>query len=129
MSDNLTTIYQSIRQLHEEGGMGNFVIFIADEDKNYYVQATGEKEGDTIYTEAVSNNSLRDPFKLNAIQINHLKSIGWTDPKDGEGNFYKNWSIHSDSDREQIATFLLKTLKDVYQFADYDELATNVVLE
>ncbi len=129
MQDHLTAIYQSIKQLHESGGMGNFVTFVADEEKNYYVQATGEKEGDTIYTEAVSNNALSPAYRLNEIKLTHLKSLGWIEPKNEDGNFYKDWSINSDSDRKQVANFLLKTLEEVYNFTDNDALSANVVLE
>lgn len=129
MSDHLTSIYECIEQLHKKGGMGNFVTFIADEEKNYYVQATGEKEGDTIYTEAVSNNSLSPSVRLSESKISHLKSLGWAEPENGEGNFYKNWTIQSDTDRRQVARFLLQTLEEVYDLFGNDSLAANLVLE
>lgn len=129
MTDHVKNIYEAILRLHNEGGMGNFVTFIADEEKNYYVQVTGEKEGDTLYTEAVSNNSLSPSFQLNESKINILKSIGWLEPKGGEGNFYKDWSISRDEDRRKVAEFLFKTLEDVYGLSANDELAADLALE
>ncbi len=129
MTDHVTNIYEAILRLHNEGGMGNFVTFIADEEKNYYVQVTGEKEGDTLYTEAVSNNSLSPAFRLNESKINLLKSIGWLEPKYGEGNFYKDWSIRRDEDRRKVAEFLFRTLEEVYELSTNDELAMDIALE
>jgi hypothetical protein len=129
MTDHVTNIYEALLRLHNEGGMGNFVTFIADEEKNYYVQATGEKEGDTIYTEAVSNNSLNLEFRLNDTKINLLKRIGWLEPKGGEGNFYKDWSITWDDDRKKVAEFLFRTLEEVYGLSANDELAADIALE
>lgn len=129
MRDHLTTIYQSIQGLNHKGGAGNFAIFIADNDKNYYVQVVGEKGGTDLYTEAVSNNSISKDFKLSDSQIGQLKSMGWLDSKNGKGNYYQNWSISSDSDRMKVANFLLQTLTDIYSLSANEKLETNVVLE
>ncbi|MBK8396691.1 MAG: hypothetical protein IPL26_15835 [Leptospiraceae bacterium] len=129
MKDHLTTIFQTILQMHTEGGFKNFATFISNDEKNYYVQITGEKEGDSIYAEAVSNQSLKSPNQLNTNQINLLLRMGWLEPKGGEGNFYRTWSIAWDEDRKVVAEFLLQTLREVYGLFEGDELIVEIALE
>jgi hypothetical protein len=128
MTDQLTTIYEALIRLHNEGGTGNFVVFTAHDEKNYYVQVAGEKEGDSLFVEAVGNKSLTTQFRLNEIKINHLMQLGWTGSGEDE-NFNKTISINSDVDRRNVAEFLYKSLHEVYGLSVTDEMTVNLSLE
>jgi hypothetical protein len=130
MIDHLTTLYEALRQLHAEGGHGNFVIFTAEHIESYYVQVAGSKGGDRLYAEAVSNDFLRPEFALTEDQIAHMRRLGWQLPQPGEeGNFFREWQAASDGDRLGVARFLLQTLTEVYGVPDDEPLDVNLVLE
>ena len=79
--DNVKKVETTLRLLTEDGGRGNFAIFLADSKKNYYVQCAGERGKTTLHCEAVSNESLKPPFKLGETQIQQLLSLGMEPPQ------------------------------------------------
>lgn len=129
MNDHLDSINQSLRRLHSEGEAGNFVIYKVSEEKNYYIQASGEKGGDTLYVEAVSNNYLAPKFQLDQNKENQLRNLGWIRPEKSEGNFYREMVVKSDQDRQGVADFLFKTLEQVYELSINTDLNIELVLE
>ena len=129
MSDHLTTIYEALRQLHSEGGHGNFVIFTAEHIESYYVQVTGSKDDTRLYAEAVSNDFLRPEFALTEQQIAQMQRLGWQLPERGEGNFCREWYTHLEADRLNVARFLLQTLTEVYGVPEDEPFDVNLVLE
>ena len=126
MNDHLDSISQSLNRLHREGEAG---IYKVSEEKKYYIQASGEKGGDTLYVEAVSNNFLAPKFQLDQNKESQLRSLGWIPPEKSEGNFYRELVVKSDQDRKEVADFLFKTLKQVYDLSMNTDLNIELVLE
>ncbi len=122
MESDLATIVTSLRQIQTEGDdiASNFVILIADNEKNYYIQfATGHDEtplgGDaaSLYSEAVGNEVLRPEFALSPEQIARLQSLGWK-PAPATPNFYRTWKAADDNDRRLIAQEVMRAFTEVY---------------
>lgn len=129
MEDHATTIYQTLLRVYNEGGPDSFAVFIADEEKNYYIQVAGEKEGDSLYAEAVSNAFLSPNFQIDDAKVKQLQEMGWDIPTTNEENFSKTWSINSDTDRRNVSNFLLKTLNQTYNLSANKTLTVNLSLE
>jgi hypothetical protein len=129
MKDNLKTIINSLKRIQKEGGAGNFVIFTADANKNYYIQFAGEAGSSKLYAEAVSNNYLPPQFRLGEKQIIQLQSIGWNTPPPDGVNFYREWHAKTDEDRLIIAQEIMHTFVEVYGLNPNQSLNVELVLD
>ena len=131
--ENLTVqlIAHNLKRIQSEGGDSNFVIFIANQDANYYIQVAGQNGDSNLYIEAVNNDYISRQYKLEAAALSKLKELGWADlDPDGSGNYYQNWQVNSDEVRLQIAVNLMNTFMEVYGFdSNYEELEVNLNLE
>ena len=134
MEENLRIIVSSIRQIQEEGGNMNFVIFHAHKEKNYYIQIAAGYGNPVLYVEAVGNDVLSLENRLNNDKISILKSNGWN-PPGGEfttENFYRDdydWVALDDEDRLIIAKEILHTFIEVYGFSSNQKIDVEVTLE
>ena len=87
-------IISALRRLTEEGGGHNFIIVIADETKNYYVQFGTCCGSAVIYGEAVSDRYLSPPFTLTRAPRAALLSLGWSPPTRRKyPNFWRHWPV------------------------------------
>ena len=125
MKDNLKTIVNSLRHIQTEGGIGNFVVFIADANKNYFIQFAGEAGSSELHAEAVSNNFLSPEFRLSERQVIQLQSMGWTPPD--EVNFYREWQAKTDEDRLVIAQETMDSFVKVYGLNPNQPLTVEMV--
>ena len=115
--DNLKTITASLKRLQTEGGEGGYVIFVANEKKNYYVQFSGSRSTRLLDAEAVSNKFLKPEYSLRQEQIAKLISMGWKPPSvgsKGSPNYFRDWKSTNDEERLTIGQAVLRTLIDVY---------------
>jgi hypothetical protein len=126
MEENLANIVAALRQIQDDGGDGNFVLFTADPLKNYYIQFVGELGHDSLFGEAVSNEFLERPYRLTAAQENRLRALGW---QDSEGNFYQEWFASDDEDRQEIAQLIMQTFAEVYNISPAQPVEIIVNLE
>jgi len=123
-------IVSALRRLTEEGGSDNFVIFVADAAKNYFVQFLSYRGNTTIYGEAVSNRFLSSPFLLSAEQDAWLARLGWNPPAGEQPpNFHRYWRVADDRDRQVVAEAALATLKIVYGWRGDRPLEVELYLE
>lgn len=126
MEQNLEQIADALRQIQEDGGDSNFVVFTADAAKNYYIQFVGELAHDSLFGEAVSNEFLEPPFTLTLSQEARLRELGW---QAGEGNFYQEWFASNDEERQEIAQLVMQTFIEVYDISPTQPLEIIVNLE
>ena len=111
----LDTLAENLRRLTEEGGGHNYVILVADEAKNYFVQFGTSCGSAVIYGEAVGDRYLHPPFTLTRAQRKSLLSLGWHPPTRRKyPNFWRHWPVITAPDRSAIADVALATLKAVY---------------
>jgi len=126
--DNTTVIMNALLEIQERGGQGNFVIFMSDEEKNYFIQFAAKRGDKTLYGEAVSNVYLEPKYALDANQIERLKVIGWQYESEGS-NLYKYWEANNDDERLNIAQAVIQTFIEVYGMSPLQQITVNVVLE
>lgn len=126
MEENLNNIVAALRQIQDDGGDGNFVVFTADPAKNYYIQFVGELGHDDLFGEAVSNEFLERPYQLTPMQENKLRDLGW---QAGEGNFFQEWVASDDDERREIAQVIIQTFVDVYHMPPKQPIEVVVNLE
>ena len=126
MEENLANIVAALRQIQDDGGDGNFVVFTADPAKNYYIQFVGELGHDDLFGEAVSNEFLERPYRLTPAQEKRLRDLGW---QEGEGNFYQEWFASNDEDRQEIAQLVMQTFVEVYNISPAQPVDIVVNLE
>ena len=126
MEQNLERIAAALRQIQEDGGDGNFVVFTADPLKNYYIQFVGELAQDSLFGEAVSNKFLEPPYSLSIAQETRLRALGW---QAGEDNFYQEWFASNDEERQKIAQLVMQTFIDVYDISPTQPIEIIVNLE
>jgi hypothetical protein len=126
MDNNLEQIVAALRQIQDDGGDSNFVVFTADPLKNYYIQFVGELAHDSLFGEAVSNEFLEPPHTLTAAQEARLRELGW---KVGEGNFYQEWFASDDEERQEVAETVMQTFVDVYHISPTQPIEIIVNLE
>jgi len=123
-------IVSALRRLTGEGGSDNFVIFVADAAKNYFVQFLSYRGNTTIYGEAVSNKFLISPFLLSAEQEAWLARLGWSPPAGEQPpNFHRYWHVVDDRDRRAVAEMALATLEIVYGWRGDRPLEVELYLE
>ena len=126
MEENLIKIVAALRTIQDDGGDGNFVVFTADPDKNYYIQFVGELAHDSLFGEAVSNEFLELPYHLTPTQENKLRDLGW---QAGEGNFFQEWFASEDEDRQEIAQLVMQTFAEVYNISAKQPIEVVINLE
>jgi hypothetical protein len=124
---NVSMIAKALGRLQAEGGNNNFVIFIADADRNYYIQFTGARGQGELYAEAVSNQFLEPANALTDDQMARLESLGWI--RQEGNNYYRNWTAASDSERLAIAQEVVQTFVEVYGIGADDPIQTELTLE
>jgi len=126
MDENLDRIVTSLRRIQTEGdSASNFVIFIADAEKNYYIQFTSASDASALYAEAVGNNFLARECALNSGQIAHLQCLGWNLPTDSP-NFFREWVATDDDDRLLIAREVMRTFSEVYRISPDRPIAVEL---
>lgn len=115
INDNGLAISELLKQMQAHGSHAeNFIIFIADEKKDYYIQATPHS-GDPswLHTEAVGNENLDHEYELQPAQVEQMQRLGWKkDPH--YPNFVRVWPATSDGERRFIARIIKQTFVKVY---------------
>ena len=130
MKDNTSKIASALRRLQTEGDSGNFVVFHANRNRNYYVQFAGERGGNVLVGEAVSNRYLEPGSYLTPALRERLIMLGWTGPaRSVSENYHREWRVHTPLDRTGIAQDILQTLKGVYGFDEASDLDIDLVLQ
>lgn len=132
MEDKLSLIESALQRLQTEGGKDNFCIFTASIRKNYYIQFRGHRDDPMIWGEAVSNEFLASEFALSEAQMAKLQELGWNRPSygpDASPNFYQDWEITSDEERQALARLILHTLQEVYGLLPEQPLVIDLALE
>ena len=124
---NREMIADALRRIQEEGGENNFVIFTADQERNYYIQFAIGRGQTTFLAEAVSNQFLSPEHALSNEQIARLESMGW-DHQEGS-NYCRYWEASSDEERSDIAQEVMRTFIEVYGISPNDPIETKLVLE
>jgi hypothetical protein len=125
----LKTIVTSLRRIQEEGGQGNFVVFIADAHKDYYIQFAAEAGETELYGEAVGNENLNPQHALDESQIMHLQSLGWDISPGDAGNHSQVWQVTTDKERQRIAETVVQTFIGVYGIHPDETMEVNLVLQ
>lgn len=132
MEDKLSLIESALQRLQTEGGKDNFCIFTANIKKNYYIQFRGHRDRPAIRGEAVSNEFLAPKFALSEAQMAKLQALGWNRPssdRDASPNFYQDWEITNDEERQALARLILRILQEVYGLLPKQPLVINLALE
>jgi hypothetical protein len=123
-------VSEALQSLTHEGGEGNFLILHADRVRNYYVQVAGERDGDWLHAEAVSNAFLAESDRLTEAQMATLVSRGWHPPGAADSPHYSiAWGLENDDDFPALAEVLLAVLTDVYGWSPDRELEIEIHLE
>lgn len=134
--ENLSTITENLRRIQTEGEniSGNVAIFIADEERNYYIQfAAGRDDmpfgraATSLYAEAVGNEVLLPEHALDADQVSRLEALGWNPPRHSP-NFYRTWTAASDEERKVIGELVLKTFSEVYGISLEQPVVVEVMI-
>ena len=126
MDHNLLNMVTALRTIQDDGGDGNFVLFLADSAKNYYIQFVGELANDSLFGEAVSNEFLEPSFALNDTQKAKLLELGW---QVNEGNYIQEWFATDDNERLEIARSVMQTFAEVYNIPTQQLIEIVVNLE
>jgi hypothetical protein len=108
---NVALISASLREIQRASTRRNHVVFVADEERNYYAQFRCEGVGSLLFGELVSNTYLEPPSLLDLDQIDELLRRGWGL---GNQNFFKTWEIDDDRGRDEIACETMMALIAVY---------------
>jgi hypothetical protein len=120
-------IAEALKRVQTEGGKGNAVIFIADEQKNYYIQFAAANGQTELYAEASDNKYLSSRYALSDEQIAKLEGLGWT--RKNEGNHYRNWSANTDEERLAIGEEVMRTFIEVYGISPNGSIEIELILE
>ena len=137
LTESLPVIAASLKQILREGNPGeNFVIFIADNEKNYYIQVAPESDASpyspnideySLYAEAVGNPMLASHFRLRPTQIAELSGLGWN-VSSHTPNYYQTWRAQSDEERSLIAQIIVSTFIKVYGALPGQKIDGQVVI-
>jgi hypothetical protein len=124
INESMPIISASLRRIQTEGeSIANFVIFIADKEKNYYIQVAPEStfspysqktDEYSLYAEAVGNAILDPKYALQPSQIEQTRSLGWK-ASSLTPNFYQTWRAESDNERNLIARIIIDTFIKIYR--------------
>jgi hypothetical protein len=110
-----SAVQQSVevmRQLSEEGGSHNFVIFDVDDCR--YVQLGSSCGSAVMYGEVSSGRYFtpRCTFALTATQRKRLLSLGWRPPTKRKFlNFYRYWPFVTGHDHRAMAEIVVATVE------------------
>lgn len=126
-SGNLVVMAQSLKQVQEEGGQANAVIFTADPERNYYVQFAGAKGQPELYAEAVSNQYIPQAYALSDEQSAQLEAMGWS--LQPGGNYIREFEASSDDERMAIAKEVLRVFVEVYGVSADAYIDANLILQ
>lgn len=112
-NNNIGTIAGSLQRLSGAGGSWNFLIVMADPQRNCYIQAAGGKRDPLLYLEAVGPRYLHgrgEPFPLAELQ-----RLGWqVDGRDPQGNLYRYWRLDGEADSRVLAGLIAETFERAY---------------
>lgn len=130
-------ITEALRQITQEGGTNNFVLILADLEKNYYAQLISERGSSDVCIELSSNEYIETGFELTEKQIKEINAMGWDTSEnalgwnsDNSGNFTKMCkNVTSEPVRIKIADEILSALTEVYNISDHRLLSFTVNLE
>ena len=111
---NLSLIKDNLRRIQEEGGSGNFVIFLADEQANYFIQFAGQNRDPMLIGEAPENRLIPDAFTLIPAKLKILEDLGWQFHAHSGMNYSQEWQAVTDKHRSAIAQVVLQTFQQVY---------------
>jgi hypothetical protein len=125
----INLIKEMLRRIQREGGNSNFVTFVADAEKNYFIQFASEAGATRLYGEAVSNEFLEPQYALNTNQMAHLLSLGWAPPAGGYVNYNYEWHTTTNEDRRRIAKKVVQTFIEVYGVTPDETMDVNLVLQ
>ena len=128
MDDPVVMISNMLRRIQDEGCQGNFVIFIANANMNYYIQIIGQKCDTTLFAEAVSNEFLDSKHLLDARHMKKLEELGWNIPG-LTPNFHREWIAKDDQDRLEIAKGVMDTFLEVYGWKPSQGIELEFALE
>ena len=127
---NVTAIAQTLKRIQSEGGQGNFCIFIADADKNYYIQFAARANDAALYAEVVGNQVLKSDAKLTESQHQQLLAAGWHKQSfEVHGNYSREWTAFDDADRLSIAEAVMHTLTRIYGVPSDRTIDVNLELQ
>ncbi len=129
IGQSLEELVIPLRRLLNEGGEGNYLVVVLDEEKNYYVQVAGRCGGDGVSVEAVSNDSLEPRHALGDDQVGRLTSLGWEQPDAEVPNFHRTMDVTTDGDYTVVAQLLMQTLIEVYGMGRDDVIDFDLSLE
>ena len=137
LTDRLPVIVASLKRIQREGNPSeNFVIFIADNEKNYFIQVAPESDASpyspnideySLYAEAVGNTVLASHSRLRPTQIAELSGLGWN-VSFHSPNYYQTWRTQSDEERSLIAQIIVSTFIKVYEALPRQKIDGQVVI-
>lgn len=127
INDNGAAISELLKQMQAKGtDAENFIILIANEKKNYYIQVTPHS-GDPawLYMEAAGNENLDPEYELGPAQIEQMRSLYWEkDPH--SPNFTRVMPARSDGERTFIARIIKQTFVKVYGMKPKQEIVAEM---
>jgi hypothetical protein len=91
-------------------------------ERNYFIQFLSQDDEGFFHCEAVSNEFLEDPHKLDDAQEKTLRDWRFHQPTDELPNWHRRYRADG---LEHIAYFLLRLLKEAYGYAG-DELEVTI---
>lgn len=126
---NLKTdkIAHSLKRITSEGGNGNFVIFLIDSGKNYYMQAAAIKGAVEVFVEIVGNSVLASKDRLTQDQINIIKELGWEGDK-GQ-NFSRSFEVVPANKFDHAINTIARVLEEVFGVKSEKEIEIQLTLE
>jgi len=113
-SFNVGMIAQHLGRIQQEGGQGNFVIFVVDEKANYFIKFAGQKDDHSLFAEAADNPIIPGNYKLSQEKLSKLQQLGWNPPSQNNMNYQRQWQAVSYDDRLAIAQSVIQTFVEVY---------------
>ncbi|MFZ6028558.1 MAG: TY-Chap domain-containing protein [Chloroflexota bacterium] len=127
INDNGAALSELLKQMQMKGSSTeNFIILLADEKKNYYIQVT-PCHGDSswLYAEAVGNDNLDAKYVLQPGQIEQMRKLGWTKPTETP-NFGRTCPSTNDGERRFIARTIKQTFTKVYGMPPGQEILVEM---
>ena len=129
LTSNESLIVKNLHTIQNEGGDGNFVIFQADEQANYYIQLAGQKDDPALHAEAASNQVISEGSQLPRQQQIQIEALGWQPPTPGMMNYSREWLANTDEARLAIAKLIMQTFIEGYGIASDSPLEVILNLE
>jgi len=107
---DVAAITAQLKELIPMGEDGFLIVSIDD----VYVQFMVAPGAKSLFVEAVSNDYLPAPKRIDAAAIAKLQSFGFETPEEAGFNFSMEFEIKGDTDTTVLAVLTLATLFDVY---------------